>query len=481
MLRVTTPTLTSYCQATLPFELHTWQRDYLCPALEAIAKGGKGKRLAIHAPPQFGKSVIVSNRLITWWLGCNPLAEISLATYNQNHSAEFGDSIKRVLNSDEHLALFAPSGVKVDDSSFKFQTAEMKRLNTSHMSFRAIGFSGSGITGAGPNLFIGDDPYKSAEEANSAVINDKIWRIWENTIASRLDDDDNAIMMFHRYHDDDIAGRLLQDSRWEYLRFPALADENEDGSDPTGREFGETLSPMRSLEWLEDIKERNESLFYGQFQGVPRAPEGTFFKESDFQYIALADLPYISNWVRGWDLAVAAKDKSDFNASALVGMDADQNIYIRDVQNIKCQFPDLIVNLLETAALDLQVTSCNQIAIEKKDAGLSAIQTLSRLPGASAYAIHGVDVTLDKKSRAQVWASRGRLGKLFLVRGGWNRMFVNQCKSFRGFGVGHDDMVDAVSAAVQQVVFGVGGGTLKREPAYGTWEWQLKYQRSLNK
>ena len=100
------------------------------------------------------------------------------------------------------------------------------------------------------NCLLVDDPYKAAEEAASLTINEKVWRWWSQTASVRIDPDANVIVMFHRYHNDDFAGRLLEErlpngKHWEYLRFPAIADENLDGSDPTGRKEGELLSPMR--------------------------------------------------------------------------------------------------------------------------------------------------------------------------------------------------------------------------------------------
>src|SRR5215469_1626206 len=91
-----TPTFFEFVKRTTAFELHPWQRDYLVPILEGLARE-KGQRILIHAPPQYGKSILVSKRFPAWALGINPKLRIVLAGYNQTHAADFCEVVRDIM------------------------------------------------------------------------------------------------------------------------------------------------------------------------------------------------------------------------------------------------------------------------------------------------------------------------------------------------------------------------------------------------
>jgi hypothetical protein len=56
----------------------------------------------------------------------------------------------------------------------------------------------------------------------------------------------------------------------------------------------------------------------------------------------------------------------------------------------------------------------------------------------------------SKLTRASPWSSLAESGNVFIVRGEWNKAFIDECELFP---VGpHDDQVDAVSGAYQFLV-----------------------------
>ena len=77
------------------------------------------------------------------------------------------------------------------------------------------------------------------------------------------------------------------------------------------------------------------------------------------------------------------------------------------------------------------------------------IQDLRREPNLARCAIRLVRVTTDKFTRALAWANRAEEGKVILVRGPWLKPFLDEACSFPN--APHDDMVDAVSLAVQMI------------------------------
>ncbi len=94
---------------------------------------------------------------------------------------------------------------------------------------RAVGV-GSGVTGFGANLIIIDDPVKSRAEAESQTYRDNLYNWFNDDIYTRLEPDGSIVLIQTRWHEDDLAGRLLRESqeegaeKWEVISLPAVAE-----------------------------------------------------------------------------------------------------------------------------------------------------------------------------------------------------------------------------------------------------------------
>jgi predicted phage terminase large subunit-like protein len=447
------PGFAEWCKSTVNFPLHEWQEKHLLPLLESLLST-KGRRVLIHAPPQYGKSLWVSQRFPAYAMGWNPDIRVRLACYNITKAAQFGATIKEFMQDPEYVRTFGEEAqIPKTASAESFYTAKRSQKKDSQPSFIALGLQ-SGFVGQGADLLIIDDPYASPEHAISKAYQESLHRFWFKSAVPRLGDDTNVLVMFHRWHDADLASMLLEQG-FEYYRFPALAD-GEPG-DPTNRAKGELLSPIRSQESLEKLKADDPDTFYSLFQGLPRPSEGRVFKPSDFEIVD--EVPPIDLWYRGWDIASSVKETADFSAGCLIGADSDQTLYIKDVIRLRAEFPDLQTVIRNAAKEDGKAVP---IGIEEKVAGLAMIQSLARLPDMMGYAIHAMPAKGDKKQRSLGWAARARMGKLKLVRGSWNQAFINECLAFDGLGLTHDDQVDAVSVAFA-VLHMIRGGTPQQE------------------
>jgi hypothetical protein len=201
--------------------------------------------------------------------------------------------------------------------------------------------AGGAITGKGANLFIIDDPVKSAEDAESETIREKHWQWWQGTIIPRLEPPYLIIMVMTRWHEDDLAGRCLQHEpeEWAQISFPAIADHHE-GLDILGRAPGDPLWPERyPLDRLEIIRNGMGSRWWtAEYQQRPSIEGGNMFKRSTFRYwvpeMTANGLVYnyetpakTKKQVREdqlWrfttlDLAATEKKKADFTVGALLG------------------------------------------------------------------------------------------------------------------------------------------------------------------
>jgi predicted phage terminase large subunit-like protein len=97
---------------------------------------------------------------------------------------------------------------------------------------RAVGVGG-GITGFGADLVIIDDPIKSRAEAESKTYRERVWDWFNDDLYTRLEPNASIILIQTRWHEDDLAGRLLRESQdeggehWDVISLPALAEEAE--------------------------------------------------------------------------------------------------------------------------------------------------------------------------------------------------------------------------------------------------------------
>jgi predicted phage terminase large subunit-like protein len=131
------------------------------------------------------------------------------------------------------------------------------------------------------------------------------------------------ILIQTRWHEDDLAGRLL-DSSWDVLSLPALAEDD----DPY-RQVGEALWPAwYNREVLEKTRtvvgDREWSALYQQ---EPQADEGAYFKREWIRYYQ--DIPENLTYWGGSDYAVTANG-GDYTVHGVIGVTADQDLYLVD-------------------------------------------------------------------------------------------------------------------------------------------------------
>lgn len=150
--------------------------------------------------------------------------------------------------------------------------------------------------------------------------------------------------------------------------------------------------------------------------------------------------------VRFWDLAATAATKGknpDWTVGALVGIE-EGRYYVLDVQRMRgtpAEVERLVVKTAEQdgAKIDIRMEQ------EPGSGGVNTIDHYARrvLVG---YPFKGIRSTGSKVERARVASSAAEMGNVRLVRGRWNKTFIDELVQFPAGG--HDDQVDALSGAV---------------------------------
>lgn len=108
--------------------------------------------------------------------------------------------------------------------------------------YKAVGVGGS-LTGTPVDIAIIDDPVKDAAEANSVTYRQRVWEWYNTVLSTRLHNNSKQLFIMTRWHEDDLAGRILkaEPQEWTVLSLPALCEEEHDGFLNSPRHVGEPL------------------------------------------------------------------------------------------------------------------------------------------------------------------------------------------------------------------------------------------------
>lgn len=295
------------------------------------------------------------------------------------------------------------------------------------------------------NCLVIDDPYKNRQDALSEAVNAAVWGWWSDVVLPRLNPATNVVVMFHRWQDNDLAGRLLQQGGWELLRFPAIADGGAD--DPTDRELGDPLSPRYPIPYLEEVKRKQGSSFYALYQGTPRAPEGDYFKRGWFG-APVGAVPAGSTYVRYWDLAAGTSGQADYTAGVLMARSDAGYYYVVDVQHGRWAAAERNATIKQRAALDARQYDSVATYIEQAP-GLSMEPTLDLIRQLAGHSVYADKVTKDKVSRAEPFQAQAQAGNIKIVDADWNGPYLDELCAFPTGD--HDDMVDGSSGAFNKI------------------------------
>ncbi len=243
--------------------------------LERVARG-EIDRLMVFMPPRYGKSWYTSILFPPWYLAQDPTKSIIATSHTDRLAQRFGRAVRNIVHQYSGLLQYSLAA----DLQAKGEWATSRGGE-----YKAAGV-GQGIAGRPANLIIIDDPIKDRQDAESQVVRDHVWDWYQGDVYPRLEPDGKIILIHTRWHQDDLAGRLLNEmalgkDQWEVIKFPALASANDD---PLGRNADEPLWPERYskeaiLRIRANIAPRD---WWSEYQQEPRPPGGAFFQQESF-------------------------------------------------------------------------------------------------------------------------------------------------------------------------------------------------------
>jgi predicted phage terminase large subunit-like protein len=449
-------------------DLLTWATDVLAPLgqspaaphrliireLQAVADGATD-RLMLFLPPGSAKSTYASVIFPPWFLAQRAGLDVIGASYNADLAEDFSARVLGIIR--EHGGTLG-YGLASD-------AAKLWRTS-SRGTYRAAG-AGGGITGRRADLFVIDDPIKGREDADSLLKRDKVWDWYRAEVITRLKPGARIVLIQTRWHEDDLAGRLLQDGAadWRVVRLPALAEPN----DPLGREVGDPIWPEWENAAALERKRREvgEREWASLYQQNPRPLEGSLFHVAKITMldaapvyqqpgpgpVAPTNMPGKPVIVRSWDLAATEQTGTrdpDWTVGIKMMREPNGRFVILDAVRLRGGPEAVETAIVNTAAQDGREVSI-RLPEDPGQAGKSQAQYLGRrLAGSRVTAVRE---TGSKATRAAPFASQVNMGNVAMVKGPWNRAVLDCLAGFPDGG--HDDDVDAASgafAALMQVV-----------------------------
>ncbi len=461
--------LLGFTRFTFPSYRPDPAHELLAAALDGVVCG-EIDRLMIFAPPQHGKSELASVRLPAFWLGRRPDDPVILAGYAASLAYSKSRQSRQIVESEEFAELFPGVTTRRDSRAVDHWELDGGRRG----GMLAVGVGGP-VTGHGGLLGIIDDPLENWEQAQSQTIRDKIWEWWRSTFRTRLWEGGAIVLIQTRWHEDDLAGRLLQDQpgQWSVLRLPAVAetqDERDENNkrlglptgtlDPLGREPGKPLCPSRfSAEALAQLRRDVGSMaWHAQYQGTPRAAEGNRFKRDWFKIVDPVEWPPLNaTRVRYWDKAGTA-GAGCFTAGVLMARADDGRWYIEDVVRGQWSSAERNAVMLRTAKEDAARHN-NEVAVwseqEPGSGGKESAEATVRL--LAGFPVHVETVTGSKEVRAEPFAAQAEAGNVRVIRAPWNGDYLDELLAFPNGR--YSDQVDATSGAFNKLA--------SRDPAPG--------------
>ena len=380
--------------------------------------------LILTVPPRHGKSEGVTVRLPVYVLEEDQKKRVIVAAYSQTLSDKFSRKTRRIARARIKLS---EERTAVDD----WETEEGG-------GYRSAGV-GAGVTGMGADLIIIDDPVKNRAEADSPTYRNKVYEWFTDDLSTRLEPGGKMILIMTRWHEDDLAGRILASEEkedWILVNIPALAEDN----DPLGRKPGQALCPERyDEEALARLKRRLKTSFSALFQQRPQALEGGTFKAAWWKYYNPAALPHFNRIIHSWDTGFKANQKNDYSVGTIWG-ETQTGFYLLDLFRGQVEYPDLKKMITAMA----EKWRPNGVLIEDKASGQSLIQDLRR---STKLPIIGIPANDDKSTRASAISSIVEAGRVYLPETSpWLADYLIEMGNFPN--APNDDQVDSTSQAL---------------------------------
>lgn len=427
--------------------------------------------LIITEPPRHGKTQQFSIHGPAFIFGDNPEARVISTSYSASLASKNNRAVQRLMSGQRYKNIFPNTrlnekGSRIIGPQPLLNSEEFEIVNH-RGTYRAAGIGGP-ITGTGADYLLIDDPIKNEEEANSEVYREKIWDWWSSTALTRLEKDGRVLLIMTRWHEDDLAGRLIEQAKsdpnaiqWTVLNFEAIREDMSDKHDP--RVHGEPLWPKKyNMKRLKTIETSVGPRWWNAlYQQRPTALEGGIIKSAWLKYYTELP-PTFHSYLQSWDFTFRDTDGTDYVVGTVWGVYSNQ-AYLLDMVRSRMDFNDACEALVD---LSIKWPKARRKLIEAKANGDAILSAMKR-PGLRADgktirpAITGLvgmnpEEIGGKSARLTACATDFQAGDVLLPHPSiapWVGPVVDELVKFPN--ARYDDIADSVSQALNDI-FGRG-------------------------
>ena len=234
-----------------------------------------------------------SRKLPAFILGLNPDKKIAIGSYAASLARDFNRDVQKIIDTPEYYELFPDTFLsrsnKVTFTNVYQRNSDVIECVGHTGSLRVVGRGGA-LTGKPVDVAILDDVYKDYSEANSPVIREAAWKWYTTVVRSRLHNDSQELIVYTRWHSDDLVGRLekieqiidikskedltnIPAGAWVRINFEAIKTTDKTEFDP--REFGQVLWERKhNLQSLMAKRKLDKVQFDCLYQGQPGSAVG---------------------------------------------------------------------------------------------------------------------------------------------------------------------------------------------------------------
>lgn len=239
-----------------------------------------------------------SRKLPAFMLGLDPDRKICIGSYAATIARDFNRDVQRIIDTPRYRELFPGTYLNgsnvVTMANTYLRNSDVIEMVGRKGSLRVVGRGGS-LTSKTVDVSILDDVYKDYAEGNSPIVRAAAWKWYTTVVRTRLHNDSQELIVFTRWHDDDLIGRIeksgetiidvkcwadLEDvtpGAWVRINFEGLKTGEPTEIDP--REPGAALWESRhSKQKLEAQKALDPVQFQCLYQGNPGSAEGRLYQ-----------------------------------------------------------------------------------------------------------------------------------------------------------------------------------------------------------
>lgn len=274
-----------------------------------------------------------SRKLPAFMLGLNPDRKICIGSYAATIARDFNRDVQRIIDTPSYRELFPETYLNgsnvVTMANTYLRNSDVIEMVGHKGLLRVVGRGGS-LTSKTVDVSILDDVYKDYAEGNSPIVRNAAWKWYTTVVRTRLHNDSQELIVFTRWHDDDLIGRIEKSGEtvieikswddvknipadaWVRINFEGLKTGEPTEIDP--REPGAALWDRRhSRAKLEGQRALDPVQFQCLYQGNPGNAEGKLYRNPFRTYV---DKSEWGTYVRSGNYTDVADEGDDFTFSA---------------------------------------------------------------------------------------------------------------------------------------------------------------------